>query len=123
MIGQIAAGSPSEWVPIEKWRTIRPLRDVKAQEEMYGMEVVGDSLIDYKIHNGDVLIYVAKRAYKPGDLCVVQTPHGITAKFVHYRKAKDEMILKAANPSVKDQSWHYTEVVILGVVKRVERDL
>lgn len=122
VLGQVAAGSPLEWLPIEKWRWIRPLRDCQPHEEVYGMEVVGSSLIGEKIYSGDILIYVRGRKCKPGDLCVIQTPHGVTAKFVFPRE-DDEVLLKGANRRVKDQVWPCREINILGIVKRVERDL
>lgn len=123
ILGQCAAGSPLEWLPIEKWRWIRPLVDCQPHEEVYGMEVVGSSLVGAKIYSGDILIYVKGRKCKPGDLCVLQTPHGITAKFVFPRADDEEILLRAANKRVKDQIWPCKDVNVLGIVKRVERDL
>lgn len=123
VIGQVSAGSPIEWIPIEKWRTIRPLKDAPCGGQLYGMDVVGKSLIGKHILPGDVLIFVYGSQAKPGDLCVIQTPHGLTAKFIFPSADGDEVVLKAANVLVKDQVWPCDSVKILGVVKRVERDI
>lgn len=122
ILGQAAAGSPVEWIPIQKWRWIRPLKGVQTQEPVYGIEVVGKSLIGKHIVDGDVLIFVYGRRVAPGDLCVVLTPHGLTAKFIQPND-EGEVILKAANGLVPDQIWLCEDVQVLGVVKRVERDL
>ena len=122
VIGEVSAGAPSDFIPIEKWRWIRPLKDTLPSEQVYGMEVVGDSLIDEHIKSGDVLVFVYGRQSKPGDLCIVQTPHGITAKFVFPRE-DGEVLLRAGNAGTRDQVWMMSDIKILGVVKRSERDL
>ena len=122
VIGTVAAGSPSEWIPIKKWRLIRPLDGLRPGEIVYGLEVSGRSLVGKNILHGDILIFVFGRQARPGDLCVVQTPYGLTAKFVHPND-EGEVILKSANVLVPDQCWLCEEVKVLGVVKRVERDL
>jgi SOS-response transcriptional repressor LexA len=90
--GQVSAGSPLDWIPIKKWRWIRPLRDNPTSEKLYGMEVVGDSLIDNNILSGDILIYNADCQCRPGDLCVIQTPHGVTAKYVFPRGDEGDIL-------------------------------
>lgn len=96
--------------------------DCEPGEQLYGMIVVGSSLTGKRIFDGDVLIYIAGREPQPGDLCVIQTPWGITAKFVHM-DGHDTLVLKAANKDIPDRIWPRSEVKVLGVVKRVERDL
>ena len=122
VVGQISAGSPLDWIPIEKWRWIRPLKNSLPGENIYGLEVVGDSLINEKILSGDVLIFAYGHKAKPGDLCVVRTPYGLTAKRI-YPNEEGEVLLKSANEEIPDQVWPCQDVHILGVVKRVERDL
>ena len=59
------------------------------------------------------------RPWRAGDLCVVQTPHGVTAKFVH-PNGDGELVLKSANDRIFDQVWLCEQVKILGAVQRVE---
>ncbi len=71
--------------------------------------------------DGDVLIFIHGRKANPSDLCIVQTPHGVTAKNIH--TSDGDVVLKSANPIVPDQVWPCGDVKIVGVVKRAERDL
>jgi len=93
---------------------------VRPGEHVYALLTVGDSLIDEDIHEGDLLIFVCGRQSRPGDLCVVQTPLGLTAKFAHPNE-EGEIVLKSANERIEEQIWPRTDVVIVGVVQRVER--
>lgn len=122
IIGAVAAGTPSEWIPLEKWRMVRPLAGARPGEHIYGLEVVGHSLVGKNILDGDILIFIHGRRAQPGDLCVVQTPHGLTAKFV-CPNAAGEITLQGANDLIPDQVWLSEDIRIIGVVQRVERDL
>jgi repressor LexA len=122
IIGQVSAGTPFDFIPIERWRWIRPLQFTSPGEQVYGMEVVGDSLKDKNILDGDILVFVHGQPSRPSDLCIVQTPHGLTAKYV-YPREDGEVLLASANALIRDQVWSMSDVKIIGVVKRVERDL
>lgn len=113
---------PDDWIPLERWVRIRPLAGVQPGERVYGLEVVGDALIERNIADGDILVFIFGRQGRPGDLCVVQTQHGLTAKFV-YPNDDGEVILKSANARIPDQVWLGEDLKILGVVERVEHDL
>ena len=106
-------------IPLQnRWRSIRPLCDVKPGEQTCALEVTGVSLAEHNIVPGDFLVFVFGREPKPGDLCVVSTPAGITACFV-YPAPQQRLLLKSSHAA---DIWHTSEVKVLGVVKRLERD-
>lgn len=103
----------------DKWRSIRPLSDVQPGEQTCALEVTGLALSDSHIIQGDHLVFVFGREPRPGDLCVVQTPTGLTARFF-YPSGSRHLLLKSAHST---DIWLASEIKVLGVVRRVERDL
>lgn len=93
-------------IPVEKWRWIRPLHNARFGQRVCAMQVAGDGLVALNIIKGDVLIFAFETTPEIGDLCVVQVPAGITARVFQ-----------------TENTWLEPGVIILGVVKRVERDL
>jgi hypothetical protein len=107
------------WIPLENSLYVQPVSKV---DNLCGMEVVGASFQDAGIHHGDVILYTPdRREIEDGQLYVVQTPKGITAKYIYQREA-NSLLLKSANPTVADQHWSFSEITILGGAVRVDRE-
>jgi len=121
ILGSVSAGQPMDYIPIVNWRTIRPIRGRQLNENYACARVVGDSLANAGVFDGDIVIFRLTNEARPGDLIVALTPMGLTIKYLDY--ADGRILLRCANPACSDQQWDPEDVRIQGVVKRVERDL
>lgn len=122
ILAEVAAGKPIDMLPISQWREIRPIKGARPNDRYAGVRVIGDSLQDTGILDGDVLIFLLTRVAQAGDLVIVLTPLGLTIKYL--LQHSDQMVLlRGANSKYEDQIWDIEEVTIQGIVRRVERDL
>jgi SOS-response transcriptional repressor LexA len=76
VLGQVSAGKPIDPLPIIQWRKISPLRNGKANATYGAAQVVGDSLIDDGIRDGDYAIFEHTHEARNGDLVCALTPDG-----------------------------------------------
>jgi SOS regulatory protein LexA len=97
LVGHIRAGfaSPSEEELIDTITIGDYL--IRDQEASYLLEVVGDSMIDAGIHEGDMVIFERTHDYKPGDIVIALTEDGYTIKYL--RNSGARYFLEAANPA------------------------
>ena len=105
---------------ILRYRTIRPIPLAKPEASFAAAYIRGDALRDAGILSGDIVIFEQTRKVCIHDLIVVSTPFGLTVKYLH--SLDWEIVLRAANDDVEDQVFNVYDVVIRGVVVRVERD-
>jgi len=112
LVGHIRAGfaAPAEeeladTISIGEYLLRRP-------EASYLLEVVGDSMEDAGIHEGDMVIFERTHACKPGDIVVALTEDGYTLKYL--RKKGSVFYLEAANE--KYENIYPKEGEIIGVV-------
>lgn len=82
------------------------------KESTYLLKVVGDSMQEAGIMDGDMIIFERGREPKPGDIVVALTEDGYTLKFL--RKRGNKLFLEAANS--KYPKFYPAEVQIIGVV-------
>ena len=97
LVGHIRAGfaSPSEEELIDTITVGDYL--IRDREASYLLEVVGDSMIDAGIREGDMVIFERTHDYKPGDIVIALTEDGYTIKYLRHKGAR--YFLEAANPA------------------------
>ncbi len=78
----------------------------------YLLKVIGDSMIDAGINEGDMVVFERTKDPKPGDIVVALTEDGYTLKYL--RKHGTQYYLEAANEHYPDIRPIYGEVI--GVV-------
>lgn len=124
VLGEAFAGKPVpvEALPITNWREIRPIKGARLGDCFAAARVAGDSMVDDLISDGDYIIFRLTQEARTGDLVVALTPDGLTLKYL-YPQADGTVLLRGANPLYTDQVWSVKQVLIQGVVKRIERDL
>jgi repressor LexA len=124
VLGNAYAGKPVpiDALPIEGWREIRPIKGAKPWDKFAAIRVIGDSLIEDNILEGDYLILRLTHEANSGELAVVLTPHGNTIKYLHPH-LDGTVLFKGANALFEDQVWEIQDIKVQGVVRRVERDL
>ena len=113
ILGRIAAGRPI--CAIEEIEGYLPVTDPTID---FALRVQGDSMINARIFNGDI-VQVQKDAYiKNGDI-VVALIDGEDATVKRYYNYGDMVILKPENPTMHEWEFKPDEVQILGKVRRV----
>ena len=121
IVGQVAAGNPVEFLPIVKFRDIRSIKGARVADQYAGIQVVGNSLLADNIAYGDYAIFRLTYEARNEDLVVARVPDGLTIKYYH-PTTDGHILLRGAVPAY-DQIWEASDVVVLGVVVRIERDL
>lgn len=101
ILGEIACGTPI--FADEKHETyIEASKDIKAD---FCLICKGDSMIDARIHDGDVVFIRKQAIVNNGEIAAVIIDNEATLKKVYYYKDKNLMILKAANSSYEDMIY------------------
>ena len=97
LLGRIAAGTPIE--AIEERETVSIPGDIKLSPNAayYALQVVGDSMIDMGILDGDVVFVQHQFTANEGDVVVAIVDGGATLKV--FRRRGDKIVLEARNPS------------------------
>ena len=95
LVGHVRAGfaSPSEEELVDTMTIGDYL--IRDKDGSYLLEVVGDSMIDAGIHEGDMVIFERTHDYKPGDIVIALTEDGYTIKYLRNKGAR--YFLEAAN--------------------------
>lgn len=118
LLGTVQAGLPTP--AEEQVLDVLSLDDylIRNPQESYMVKVVGDSMIDAGIHEGDLVVVERGGAFKDGDIVIAQVDGEWTLKY--YRKNGSRVTLVAANrkyaPIVPER-----ELVVAGVVTGVIR--
>lgn len=123
VLGQVFAGRavPIEALPITSWREIRSVKGARPGDRFVAAPVVGDSMEEDHILDGDIVIFRVTQEAKPGEMVIALTPDGLTLKYI-YPLDEHTVVLRGADPQY-DQVWESRLVKVQGVVKRIERDL
>ena len=119
ILGRVAAGQPI--LAEENWNGSHALADMFGQtENLFALQVRGDSMIDAGILQGDHVIVQKQENARPGDIVVALIDDEATVKY--YRPHKDRVELVAANakyaPIVVGENSGFS---ILGIVRGVIR--
>lgn len=124
ILGRVAAGQPLEAIeePMDTVRIDRML--VGGRREVFGLRIVGDSMIEAGIHDGDY-VFVQKQLHAPrGAIVVCLVGDEATCKY--FFPEKHHIRLEPANAQmapilIPRTDWR--ETLILGIVVGVYRRL
>ena len=119
--GEIAAGGLVE--PFTEEKTKLDLSDLFAQTDCYVLRVVGDSMIEDLINDGDYAVMRSLSStseVKNGDIVAARVAgHGTTLK--HFYQEQEKITLKPANPKYQPINAEASNVEIQGILVGVWR--
>ena len=113
LLGRIAAGKPIE--AIENKEMIAIPKDMIGRKETYVLKVVGDSMIDEGIFDGDFVV-VEKRETACNGQTVVALIGGAEVTLKKFYIEKDHIKLVPANPNMEPIIVKNKDVRVQGVV-------
>ena len=90
--------------------------------EYFYLKVKGDSMVNDRIQNGDI-VYVKKQDYLNKDDVGVFLIKNNEVTVKRYDPHKDFITLKAANPKCANKNFKFDEIKILGKVLHIRVDL
>ncbi len=99
LLGQVAAGRPLERYKFDE-RLEVPRKMLKTPGAYFALEVVGDSMINDGIFEGDFVVIREQNTAQNGDLIVAEIEDEATLKRF-FKKRADRVELHAANPKYK----------------------
>ena len=93
LLGAVACGEPiykeeNEWISLPT--------DIKAD---FCLRCEGDSMINARIFNGDIVFIKACEEVENGEIAAVSIDNEVTLKRVFYYKDKNKLVLNPENPS------------------------
>lgn len=118
IVGQVAAGDPVEdveYLPFIKWYDARVPGWARDSDQFVGVKIVGDSLVNDGIADGDIAIVYMTHDVREGDLAAVLTPFGMTIKYV-YSELGNVVRLEGANDTYAPRRFDVSEVTVQGRV-------
>ena len=119
--GEIAAGGLVE--PFTEEKTKLDLSDLFAQSDCYVLRVVGDSMIEDLINDGDYAVMRSLSStseVRNGDIVAARVAgHGTTLK--HFYQEQETITLKPANPKYEPINAEASNVEIQGILVGVWR--
>ncbi len=137
ILGPIAAG-PLMLVPEpgvdymneKEFRAVEIARSLLSSKEkgndLYALEVKGDSMIDAMINDGDIVVMKPAQEARNGEMVAVRVNDEYTLKYFY--KEKDRYRLQPANPTMKPIILRKTEQPeingkVVMVIRRMDRPL
>lgn len=117
--GEIAAGGPRDSAQMELGEVV--IAEEKTQRECFALRVVGDSMIDVGIFEGDNLIVEMRERAKNGDIVVALLDGETTVK--RYQLEAQEVLLIPENKKLKPISTRGKNLQIQGVVVGLQRKI
>jgi repressor LexA len=111
--GRIAAGRPVEAIPGRE-RLAVPSHLLGRSGEHYVLEVVGDSMIEEGIHDGDLVVVQHRQEAQSGEMVVALVGEEATLKRIF--PEGEEVRLQPSNPRLEPLRVKATEVTVQGVV-------
>ncbi len=107
IVGASAAGPYIEsfsevfttWVPLAD-KIIKDEKILRSKEEIYVIQVHGDSMINANIYDGDMLLIKNSREFKSGDIVIARTDDGTTVK--RFIAEGGKRYLKPENPEYEN---------------------
>lgn len=113
-------GGNLEYLPFVRYRSVRVLGTY--HNKLVSAEIVGDSLSEAGIYDGDVAVIELTQEIKNGQLVAALTPSGMMAKYF-YREADGAIRLESRNRTHQDKIFAEHQVAIQGIVREVVRRL
>jgi repressor LexA len=112
VLGPIAAGIPlpeldpnvsymtdSEANAVDIARSMLPIKE--NGENLFALEVKGESMIDAMINDGDIVVMKPASEARNGEMVAVWLPNNNEATLKYFFKEKDRYRLQPANPTMK----------------------
>ena len=139
ILGPIAAGLPlleldpavgymtdNEANAVEIARSLLPSRE--KGDDLYALEVKGDSMIDAMINDGDIVVMKSASEARNGEMVAVWLPRNNEATLKYFFKEKDRFRLQPANPAMKPIFVKKSEPLeikgkVVMVIRRMDRPL
>ena len=136
ILGPIAAGIPlpelqpgisymtdSETLAVDIARNMLPSKE--KGNDLYALEVKGDSMIDAMINDGDIVVLKPAIEARNGEMVAVWLPRENEATLKYFFKEKDGYRLQPANPTMKPILIKKTEPLeikgkVIMVIRKVE---
>jgi repressor LexA len=112
VLGRIAAGTPIEALQNERSQVAVP-RELLGSGEHYALEVMGDSMIEAGILEGDVVILQRCDTAQTGDIVVALIDEA-EATLKRLRKRGQSIALEAANPAYETRIFGPDRVKVQG---------
>jgi len=137
ILGPIAAGpfllvpepgvdymNDKEYAAVDIARSLLPTKE--KGDNLYALEVKGDSMIDAMINDGDIVVLKPAAEAKNGEMVAVRVNDEYTLKY--FFKEKDRFRLQPANPTMKPIMVKKNEPVEIGgkvvmVIRKMDRPL
>jgi len=121
LLGQVAAGRPIE--AIENPDTVEVPEMLLRGEDNFALRVVGDSMVDEGIRDGDIVIVKRQRDAKNGQTVVALIGDEATIKQYYRRGARIE--LRPANPRMSaimvDEGDLQLQGIVVGLIRKFHR--
>ena len=136
ILGPIAAGIPlpelqpgisymtdSETLAVDIARNMLPSKE--KGNDLYALEVKGDSMIDAMINDGDIVVLKPAIEARNGEMVAIWLPRENQATLKYFFKEKDGYRLQPANPTMKPIMIKKTEPLeikgkVVMVIRKVE---
>ena len=137
ILGPIAAGplllvpepgvdymNEKEYNAVEIARSLLPSKE--KGNDLYALEVKGDSMIDAMINDGDIVVMKPAQEARNGEMVAVRVNDEYTLKYFY--KEKNQYRLQPANPTMKPIILKKTEQPMINgkvvmVIRKMERPL
>ena len=118
LVGRIAAGVPIEAVEDHEELDLEALFD--RPEETFVLQVVGDSMIDEHIRDGDYVVCQRRSVAHNGETVVALLPDGETTLKKFFRE-RNRIRLQPANPNFAPLYPDHIDIqgVVIGVVRKM----
>lgn len=108
-VGRIVAGAP---LPMPDDPTYDPDSTIEVarslfglnekMEDLFALEVDGDSMIDAMVNDGDIVIFHRQNQVNNGEMAAIWIDDDSSTTLKYYFKEKDHHRLKPANPTMDD---------------------
>ena len=139
MLGRIAAGLPlpeleagvsfmtdNESNAVEIARSLLPAKE--KGDNLFALEVKGDSMIDAMINDGDIVVLRPATDARNGEMVAVWLPRDNEATLKYFFREKDRYRLQPANPTMKPIFVKKSEPLeikgkVVMVIRRMEKPL
>jgi SOS-response transcriptional repressor LexA len=119
LVGQAAAGDPVDdgviYLPFIKWLEVDIPGWATELDHFFCVEIVGTSLVNDGVRDGDIALIYATNDVREGDLAAVRTPFGPTVKYI-FAEGENLTRLEGANDTYKARLYENADVFIQGRV-------
>lgn len=115
LLGKIAAGAPIEAIEDKKESIAIPQDKIKTGNNCFALQVVGKSMIDENIDDGDIVIVKKQETAENGQK-VVALINNSEATLKQLYRERDRIRLQPANPKMQPIFVNPDDLVIQGIV-------